>query len=172
VTAVRVLLIVAAVATLASLPCLVFMMLSLCEFSGSARRAVRRGWRRRLGRWGRCRFRDTDLSRRERRRLIRLDKTFAAPPAAEPVGPPIQQIAADLRRLGQQRVGIATRSPVWFAAVEKAYDERLRLACRELSIDEHLDELVGIDREIERVRVEGELQAAGLPLYGCEAPSP
>ena len=43
----------------------------------------------------------------------------------------------------------------WLAAVIAAYDERLRLACRRLGLVEHLQPLAGIDRDIERVRVEG-----------------
>lgn len=82
----------------------------------------------------------------------------------QPVGPPIEQIAADLRRLARQRTGVATRSPVWFSAVSRAYDERLTLACCELEIPEHLCELTGLDLEIERVRVEGMLLAAGLSM--------
>ncbi|HET6212017.1 MAG TPA: hypothetical protein VFE14_03985, partial [Micromonosporaceae bacterium] len=81
-----------------------------------------------------------------------------------PVGPPIEQLAADLRRLGRQRLGIATRSTVWFTAVQRAYDDRLRLACRSLDIEQHLDELDGLDLDIERVRVEGELVIAGVSL--------
>jgi hypothetical protein len=81
-----------------------------------------------------------------------------------PAGPPFEEVAADLRRLARQRAEVAHRSPVWFAAVHRAYDERLRIACRELQIAEHLHELDGIDLEIERLRVEGLLQAAGLPL--------
>jgi hypothetical protein len=86
-----------------------------------------------------------------------------------PTGPPIEQIAADLRRLGRQRTGVASRSPVWFAAVQRAYDQRLALACVELEIPEHLAELTGVDQDIERVRVEGMLQAAGLRLVAAEA---
>lgn len=53
---------------------------------------------------------------------------------------------------------------VWHGAVIDAYDERLRAACGALGIAEHLTELEGVDREIERVRVEGLLHAAGLTL--------
>jgi hypothetical protein len=48
--------------------------------------------------------------------------------------------------------------------VLRAYDDRLRLASQCLGVAEHLQELDGIDLEIERVRVEGVLQAAGLAL--------
>ena len=86
--------------------------------------------------------------------------------------PPIEKLASDLRRLRRQRAGIAQRSPMWRAAVEDAYDDRIALACKWLGIDEHLAELTGVDREIERVRLEGELEAAGLTLHGYEAAAP
>ena len=90
-------------------------------------------------------------------------------PAAAAAGPDderptIEQIAADLHRLGRQRLGVATRSQVWQTAVTRAYDEQLRLACQCLGVDEHLSGLNGVDLEIERLRVEGELLAAGLRL--------
>ncbi|WP_433306438.1 hypothetical protein ACQP2F_20795 [Actinoplanes sp. CA-030573] len=40
------------------------------------------------------------------------------------------------------------------AAVLRAYDARLQLACRHLGVEEHLGPLEGIDRELERLRVE------------------
>ena len=75
---------------------------------------------------------------------------------------PIELVAADLRRLGRQRLGIAMRSQVWFTAVHRAYDDRLCVACGQLGIEQHLGELTGIDLDLERVRVEGLLLAAGL----------
>ena len=108
--------------------------------------------------------------RRETRALHRLDRSLdndAPPPApADGVGPSIEQLAADLRRLNQQRHGgMATESKVWLAAVVRAYDDRLSLASRRLGVAEHLDPLEGLDRELERLRVEGELLAAGLSLH-------
>jgi hypothetical protein len=114
----------------------------------------------------RCRLR----MRRERRTLQRLDRMLGNQTADylaaldERRQPSIEQIAADLRRLDRQRLGVATQSRVWHAAVRRAYDDRLRLASRCLGVAEHLDQLDGVDLEIERVRVEGELQAAGLAL--------
>jgi hypothetical protein len=109
--------------------------------------------------------------RREDRALRKLDRSLdndapvPAPRAETVLGPSIEQIAADLRRLDRQRHGgIATESTAWLAAVLRAYDDRLRLASRCLGVAEHLQMLEGIDREIERVRVEGQLQAAGLAL--------
>jgi hypothetical protein len=156
----QVLLMIAGVVVLISLPCLVLVAITVGDSLHRARRAVFRGVRRR--------FRRDGLSWRQHRRLARLDRTLESPTRREPTGPPIEQLAADLRRLGRQRVGIATRSPIWFTAVQRAYDERLRLACRELCIEEHLDRLEGMDLEIERVRAEGELESAGIVLYRCQ----
>src|SRR5262245_41430850 len=100
-------------------------------------------------------------------RLVRIARALRVAPAlerAEPSCPPLEQVAADLRRLSRQRLGIATRSPVWFTAVQRAYDDRLRVACGQLGVEEHLGELSGLDLDLERVRVEGVLEAAGLAL--------
>ncbi|MDG4790338.1 hypothetical protein O7626_31210 [Micromonospora sp. WMMD1102] len=116
--------------------------------------------------------------RRSRRTISRLDQAFEVDPRAGEIDlsglervdhPAIERIAADLRRLGDQRLSIAGRSRVWQAAVLEAYDDRLRLASRCLGVAEHLGALDGIDLEIERVRVEGELQAAGLVLPSPQA---
>jgi len=100
------------------------------------------------------------------RRLNRaLDGIDEFPALAVAAGPSLEQIVFDLRRLDRQRRGGPTvESQRWLAAVIAAYDERLRLACRRLGLVEHLQSLAGIDRDIERVRVEGLLEAAGLTL--------
>ncbi|MEO3923968.1 hypothetical protein ABGB07_08920 [Micromonosporaceae bacterium B7E4] len=118
-------------------------------------------------------FADRRDSRRSRRVIDRLDRSFEVDALAREVDltefdrvdhPAIERIAADLRRLGDQRLSIAGRSRLWQDAVLEAYDDRLRLASRCLGVAEHLGDLDGVDLEIERVRVEGELQAAGLIL--------
>jgi hypothetical protein len=48
--------------------------------------------------------------------------------------------------------------------VLRAYDEWLRLACRALGVPEYLQPLEGLDRDVERIRVEVELQANGVAL--------
>ena len=118
--------------------------------------------------WGPRRGRRAD-ARRDRRILRRLDRTLRPDVPRQPSGdraqPTIEQIAADLRRLHRQRsAGPTTESTAWLLAVRRAYDDRLRLACTCLGVTEHPGELEGLDREIERVRVEGELEAAGLVL--------
>jgi hypothetical protein len=182
----RALLILSAVSALATLPCLIALMISIGPRAGGAKRsprsgdpdsepAPRRGYR--VLRWVAWRLRrrpridDPSLTARQRRRLARLDRCFGPEPAptVSPDTVPIERVAADLRRLRRQRAGIAQRSPVWRSAIEDAYDDRLRLACLRLGIEEHLAELTGVDREIERVRLEGELQAAGIAISGYEA---
>jgi hypothetical protein len=79
--------------------------------------------------------------------------------------PPIEWLARDLRRLHRQRRGgVTLESEQWLASVLRAYDERLCLACECLGVTENLRPLDGFDRDIERVRVEGALEAAGLQL--------
>jgi hypothetical protein len=78
--------------------------------------------------------------------------------------PPFERIAADLRRLGSDRRGIGQRNELWHTAVDRAYDVKLREACHALGIAEHLEGLNGMDREIERLRIEGELIVAGVRL--------
>ncbi|SCE85136.1 hypothetical protein GA0070214_102537 [Micromonospora chaiyaphumensis] len=111
--------------------------------------------------------------RRTRRTIARLDRAIEAESLTRDIDltefdrenrRPLEQLAVDLRRLGGHRLAAADRSVVWHGAVIDAYDERLRAACAALGIAEHLAELDGVDREIERVRVEGLLHAAGLTL--------
>jgi hypothetical protein len=187
VAVVHALVVLAAVLAVACLPILLVLAINAEEAVERGLRAIRRGVRQ----WWQAPHRMRRRAMRRQRRLQRLtertERRSAHPPhwrlrriawalrhtpssiPTKPAGPPIEQVAADLRRLGQQRLGIATRSPVWFAAVQRAYDDRLQVACRELEVEEHLAELEGVDLEIERVRVEGALQAAGMALGGSEA---
>jgi hypothetical protein len=147
------LLTLAALLGLACVPCLVAMMFTADSLVDPIVRLIRRARRG----WGERR-----LARRAGLRTSLLHR--GRPEPATPAGPPIEKVAADLRRLARQRLGIATHSPVWAAAVTHAYDDRLAMVCRELEIPEHLAELAGIDLEIERVRVEGLVMAAGVGL--------
>jgi hypothetical protein len=139
----------AASLTLLGLPCVVAAV--VCADDS----AQRRWWTRR--------------GRDEVRALRRLDRALRGdapvPSPAEGDRPSFEQIACDLRRLGhQRRTGPSRGSVKWQAAVLQAYDQRLSLACRCLGLAEHLEPLEGMDRDLERLRVESELQAAGLAL--------
>jgi hypothetical protein len=86
---------------------------------------------------------------------MRDEATVPLPVGAVP--PTVEQIAGDLRRLGRQRLA----SPAAQSVLD-AYDECLTLACRYVGIAEHLRGLEDLDRELERLRVEAALQAAGF----------
>jgi hypothetical protein len=116
--------------------------------------------RRRL--WARHRDEDN-------RALRELDRAFHGIDAAEVLAAlkaaSLDQIEHDLRRLNRVRLTDAADCPKWRSAVDRAYDLRLCLACECLGLDEHLEPLEGMDRELERLRVESQLSAAGLTLH-------
>ncbi|MET8147319.1 hypothetical protein ACIBSW_26045 [Actinoplanes sp. NPDC049668] len=139
---------VAALLALLCLPCAVAIVVCADEL------VARRTW--------------TRYGRQEVRALRSLERELAA---VDPRDRPrdreqsIDELVAELRRLDRQRCSAPTTdSSAWLAAVMRAYDERLALASRCLGLAEYLDQLEGMDRDIERVRVEGLLHAAGLRL--------
>ncbi|ROP30630.1 hypothetical protein EDD30_3488 [Couchioplanes caeruleus] len=114
-------------------------------------------WRRLRTRGGR----DVHALRRLDRRL-NADGPLAPPPVSRPG---VEELAADLRRLARQRRGGPTvESAAWLAAVMRAYDHRLSLASEALGLPHHLAVLDGMDLDLERMRVEEELRAAGMRL--------
>lgn len=83
-----------------------------------------------------------------------------------PAHPPIERLAADLRRVDKairslpEGVSIVRRR-----STQQAYDALLRQACDALSVPAELDFLPdGLDRDLERARIEVELQRAGLVI--------
>ncbi|WP_344808392.1 hypothetical protein [Microlunatus ginsengisoli] len=80
-------------------------------------------------------------------------------------GRPIEQLVADLRRL---RVAVATdqqRSATHQLANRVAYDQLLMQACAMLDIPHDLGKrTAGPERDIERIRIEAELERAGIVL--------
>jgi hypothetical protein len=172
------LLVAGVIGLIAVAPCLICaLLMSADEMMYRAGEAIRGWgpWRRRKerrergselgGRWSRTR-----LGRRwQLSRVGRGIDEVAHARAMRAVGPPIEQVAGDLRRLNRLRVSVATRSRVWYVAVQEAYDEGLGIACAQLGVEEHLGELAGVDLELERLRVEGELQRAGLVLRNAGA---
>jgi hypothetical protein len=75
-------------------------------------------------------------------------------PAVSTVTPPqrFEEIVASLRELPR---------------AHPDYDAALVAACHCLSISEHLAQVSGLDMEIERLRMEGALAAAGVRLTDC-----
>lgn len=82
----------------------------------------------------------------------------------EPSGPPIERLAADLRRVHRILAELPPGTPaVRRRATRQAYDALLVQACAAVDVPHRLDGLAeGVDREVERLRVEEALRAAGV----------
>jgi hypothetical protein len=87
-------------------------------------------------------------------------------PPAEPTGPPIEKLAADLRRVHRVLTHYEPGTPVVRRiGTLQAYDQLLVQACRAVGVSQRIDQLrAGIDLELERLRVEAELRDAGLAI--------
>jgi hypothetical protein len=98
------------------------------------------------------------------RRLLIRAHLWRRPPVAPP-GPPLEQLAADLRRLypGAHHPQPGVRMPKQ-RGVLMAYDDRLVDTARALEVPTTLADLPaeGFDREVERMRLEQALAQAGL----------
>lgn len=80
--------------------------------------------------------------------------------------PPIERIAADLRRVHRILTGYGPGTPmVRRAGALRAYDCLLMQACRAVDVPHRLDQVpTGTPLEIERLRVEQSLMSAGLVI--------
>jgi hypothetical protein len=83
-----------------------------------------------------------------------------------PEGPPIEQLAADLRRVHRVLAHVAAGTPnARRRGARQAYDNLLVQACTAVGVPHRLGELPeGVDREIERLRIEESLRGAGLRI--------
>ena len=80
-------------------------------------------------------------------------------------GRPIEQLAADLRRLRRAVATDQQRSATHQLANRVAYDQLLMQACGMLAVPHDLAKATaGPERDIERIRVEAELERAGIVL--------
>ncbi|HEV7980935.1 hypothetical protein [Amycolatopsis sp.] len=87
-------------------------------------------------------------------------------PKPSPEHPPIQELAADLRRVHRLLAQFAPGTPMARrTGTRQAYDALLTDACDAVEIPNRLGEIPeGMDREIERLRVEESLRTAGLSI--------
>jgi hypothetical protein len=106
--------------------------------------------------------------------LLRLRRRFQGRRRRGPLpaGPPIERIAADLRRLYRQRTMLAGHSPspgrgLRTKALNAAYVDVLISACRALDVTQPQPAPNGLvsDQEIERVEVD--LRQQGLDVGGA-----
>ena len=93
------------------------------------------------------------------------------PPRPTPAGLPIEDIAANLRRLQRWLDAYADSQPIpgkatKVTAASMAYDRVLVDACHALDVPEGLDGTEGLDREAERLRMQAALTDAGFVLAG------
>ena len=111
------------------------------------------------GRWDDSirRWRERRAEDAEHRRGVRALRTQQ--------GVPLEQLAADLRRLRALLGHDEHRSAAHQMGNRLAYDRLMMQICGMLSIEHELDgESVGVERDIERFRVEAELERAGVVL--------
>lgn len=94
------------------------------------------------------------------RRRLRREREVVHP---VPIGPPLEKIATDLRRIGLARRDTALGS-LGYTILTKQFDKQLVHACRALGLEHRLDELCGLDLDIERLRVEKALSETGLVM--------
>jgi len=118
-------------------------------------------WDDSLGRW-----KAALTKSRERRRDLKLLR--------RPSGVPIEAVAANLRRLRAVVAADANRSAAHQMGNRLAYDKVLAQACDMLDVEHDLDQQsTGLERDIERFRLEAELERAGVvissPRYGQAA---
>jgi hypothetical protein len=83
-----------------------------------------------------------------------------------PVGRPLEQVAADLRRLGRQLAAVPTGAPMARRrGLQAAFDDVLTEAARLLEVPHTLDTVPpGRPRDVERLRLQAALTDAGLAV--------
>jgi len=109
-------------------------------------------WDEQLGRW-----RGLLTRSREHRRDLRLLR--------RPQGVPLEEVAANLRRLRRMVAGDAKCSAAHQMGNRLAYDRVLAQACDMLSVQHDLcQQSSGMERDIERLRLEAELERAGVVI--------
>lgn len=78
--------------------------------------------------------------------------------------PSVEKLAVRMRSISAELEELPSRAAEQRAELIEHYDVLLRRACFTLCIEHYLDRLNGSDLVIERLRVEGELEAAGVKL--------
>ena len=116
-------------------------------------------WDLLAGRWDESirRWKEQRAEDAEHRQVVRALRTQQ--------GAPLEQLAADLRRLRARLSQDEHRSAAHQMGNRLAYDRLMMQICEMLDIEHELDtESIGVERDIERFRVEAELERAGVVL--------
>jgi len=109
------------------------------------------------GRW------DESVAAWRERRAVRRSHRQALKALREQQGLPLEQVVADLRRLRTVVGEDADRSAAQQLGNRMAYDRLLAQTCDMLEVHHDLrEECMGMERDIERFRVEAELERVGV----------
>ena len=106
------------------------------------------------------------LYSREISRSLRRLRRRVSPAPERPDHPPIEHVAQHARRLRAELLSLAPGTPMARRrGLSQAYDDLLVVACQALDVPDTLTGMdPGTDRDAERLRVEHELEVAGLRL--------
>ncbi len=116
-------------------------------------------WDLMAGRW------DDSLRRWREHRSESVDHRRNVRMLRRQQGLPIEQLAADLRRLRGVVGTDSHRSAAHQMGNRLAYDKLMMQACTMLDITHELGgDSIGMERDIERIRIEAELERAGVML--------
>ncbi|MGI3779816.1 MAG: hypothetical protein ACRYG2_03485 [Janthinobacterium lividum] len=116
-------------------------------------------WDLLAGRW------DESISRLRERQITSAEHRRGVKALRRIQGAPLERLAADLRRLREVVRADAHRSAAQQLGNRMAYDQVLMQACSMLEIEHELrDDTTGFERDIERFRVEAELERAGVTV--------
>lgn len=111
------------------------------------------------GRW------DGSLQNARERRAAAAEHRRALKLLRRQRGLPLERLVADLRRLRSAVGSDAHRSAAHQLGNRMAYDQLLMQTCAMLEIEHELsEESSGLDRDIERMRVEAELERVGVTV--------
>ncbi len=106
---------------------------------------------------------DSSIAAWRRKLVERREHKAGLKALREQRGAPIEQLAADLHRLRAAVGQDQNRSAAHQVGNRLAYDRVLIEVCAMLEIEHELDhDLRGLEQDIERVRVEAELERAGF----------
>ena len=109
------------------------------------------------GRW------DASVAAWRERRALRREHRSVLRALRDQQGLPLEQVVADLRRLRATVGTDAGRSAAHQMGNRMAYDRLLAQTCDMLEVHHDLGtECVGMERDIERIRVEAELERVGV----------
>jgi hypothetical protein len=96
----------------------------------------------------------------------RANHTVARLRPGHPANPPLEETAERLRALAAEITDTPLTAVQRRGELTDRYDLLLRQACATVGVAQYLNQVSGTDADMERLRVEGELEAAGIVVRG------